>query len=325
MPGLVPGIHVDLAARLHLPSAAMSCVEGRDKPGLGLTPSIHPARSTCTTSTGSATTRQPSTRAARGAGSSLCRRSFSPSTTCVAQRSANCRSAQERRNAASKEIGAAMKEKDTRESRSAEGRGRADQGDWPTWKQEEREAIAALDKALTEIPNTPLDDVPEGNDEHDNVEVRAGASRVFDFAPKEHFDIGECLGLMDFESAAKISGARFVVNKGGLARLERALAAFMLDLHTDKHGYTEVNPPLLVRDDAMFGTAQLPKFGEDQFCTVHEPRSLRSRQIASSCGPTAEAGMPSVNRSLAHPHRRSAAHKSRARIASSTKRNFPCA
>ena len=90
--------------------------------------------------------------------------------------------------------------------------------------------------------------------------------RISAFEPKEHFDIGEALGLMDFETATKISGARFVVNKGALARLERALGAFMLDLHTgEKHGYTEVNPPILVRDEAMFGTAQLPKFREDQF------------------------------------------------------------
>ena len=94
----------------------------------------------------------------------------------------------------------------------------------------------------------------------------ASASRAhFSFAPKEHFDIGEALGLMDFETATKISGARFVVNKGALARLERALSQFMLDLHTGEHGYTEVNPPILVREEAMIGTAQLPKFREDQF------------------------------------------------------------
>ena len=103
-------------------------------------------------------------------------------------------------------------------------------------------------------------------------------SRSFIFTPKEHFEIGEALGLMDFETAAKMSGARFVVLKGALARLERALGQFMLDLHTGEHGYTEVNPPLLVRDEAMFGTAQLPKFADDQFASMpappDEPRSL---------------------------------------------------
>jgi seryl-tRNA synthetase len=108
--------------------------------------------------------------------------------------------------------------------------------------------------------------VPVGPDEDANVELRkVGTIPSFDFAPKQHFEIGEALGLMDFETAAKLSGSRFVVLKGPLARLERALTQFMLDLHTDQHGYTEVNPPLLVRDDTMFGTAQLPKFEEDQF------------------------------------------------------------
>ncbi len=126
------------------------------------------------------------------------------------------------------------------------------------YETEEREAIAARDKALAEIPNTPLDDVPDGKDENDNVELRCvGEPRAMDFQPKEHFDIGEALGLMDFETAAKISGARFVVNRGALARLERALAEFMLDLHTGEHGYTEVNPPILVRDEAMFGTGAI--------------------------------------------------------------------
>ncbi len=122
--------------------------------------------------------------------------------------------------------------------------------------------------------------MPDGKDENDNVEVsRWGEPRKFDFAPKEHFDIGEGLGLMDFETAAKLSGARFVVNKGALARLERALAQFMLDLHTNEHGYTEVNPPLLVRDDAMFGTAQLPKFREDQFCACNGQASASPRSM----------------------------------------------
>src|SRR6185437_9368680 len=116
------------------------------------------------------------------------------------------------------------------------------------------------------IPNNPAPDVPIGPDADANVELRKiGEPKKFPFQPNQHFELGEALGLMDFETAAKLSGARFVVLKGPLARLERALAQFMLDLHTNEHGYTEINPPLLVRDDAMFGTAQLPKFEDDQF------------------------------------------------------------
>ena len=108
--------------------------------------------------------------------------------------------------------------------------------------------------------------MPDGKDASDNVEHhRFGAKRTYGFTPQQHFDLGEALGQMDFETAAKLSGARFVVLKSGLARLERALGQFMLDVHTSEHGYTEVAPPLLVRDDVMFGTAQLPKFGDDQF------------------------------------------------------------
>jgi seryl-tRNA synthetase len=184
---------------------------------------------------------------------------------------AKSQAAQGHRNVASKEIGAAMKAGDADLAKAL----KIEVGDLKTalaeFEAEEREAILALDKALAEIPNTPLDDVPDGRDENDNVELRrVGEPRAVDFAPKEHFDIGEALGLMDFETATKISGARFVVNKGPLARLERALSQFMLDLHTAEHGYTEVNPPILVRDEAMFGTAQLPKFREDQFRAVRD-------------------------------------------------------
>ena len=179
--------------------------------------------------------------------------------------------AQERRNAASKEIGVAMKEKDAGRADALKAEVAKIKEDWPAMEAAEREAIAALDKALAEIPNAPLDSVPDGKDEHDNVEVlRWGEPRRFEFEPKEHFDLGEGLGLMDFETATKLSGARFVVNKGQIARLERALAQFMLDLHSDEHGYQEVNPPLLVRDEAMYGTAQLPKFREDQFLATNE-------------------------------------------------------
>ncbi len=179
---------------------------------------------------------------------------------------AKAQAAQERRNAASKEIGAAMKAGDAGLAKALKIEVGELKDQLAAFEADEREAIAALGKALAEIPNTPLDDVPDGRDETGNVELRrVGTPRAFSFEPREHFEIGEALGLMDFETAAKISGARFVVLKGALARLERALAQFMLDLHTSEHGYTEVSPPVLVRDEAMFGTAQLPKFLADQF------------------------------------------------------------
>lgn len=134
---------------------------------------------------------------------------------------------------------------------------------------EEQAAAAEIDKLLAALPNLPASDVPDGADETANVELRRlGNPRNLEFQPKQHFELGEALGLMDFEQAAAISGARFVVLKGALARLERALAAFMLDLHTGEFGYTEVVPPMLVRDDAVYGTAQLPKFADDLFRTT---------------------------------------------------------
>ncbi|MBK8456742.1 MAG: serine--tRNA ligase [Phyllobacteriaceae bacterium] len=179
---------------------------------------------------------------------------------------AELQGAQERRNAASKEIGQAMAQKDAAKAEAL----KAEVADIKTFlstaEGEGRRHDEKLRDALARIPNVPLDDVPTGKDEHDNIEIRRwGEPRSFSFAPKEHFDIGEKLGLMDFDAAAKMSGARFVVLKGALARLERALAQFMLDLHTDAHGYTEVSPPLLVRANALFGTNQLPKFGDDLF------------------------------------------------------------
>lgn len=129
-------------------------------------------------------------------------------------------------------------------------------------------ATQALDAQLSALPNIPADDVPDGDDEDANLEIRKwGEPRDLGFDAKEHFDLGEKLGQMDFETAAKISGARFVILSGALARMERALAAFMLDLHTTENGFTEVNPPALVRDNALFGTGQLPKFAEDLFHT----------------------------------------------------------
>jgi seryl-tRNA synthetase len=174
--------------------------------------------------------------------------------------------AQARRNIASKEIGAAKKsgEEETAQKLMAEVTHL--KAAIPALEAEEKEASAELDKALAEIPNVPLAEVPDGKDEHDNVEHHHfGAKRNYAFTPKQHFELGEALGQMDFEAAAKLSGARFVVLKNGLAKMERALGQFMLDVHTTDHGYTEIAPPLLVRDEIMFGTAQLPKFEEDQF------------------------------------------------------------
>ena len=180
-------------------------------------------------------------------------------------------SAQERRNAASKQIGAAMARKDTVAAEDFRAEVAEAKAKMPQLEAEEREAAAALESELAAIPNLPADDTPDGKDETENVELRRWGARP-ELAgmnkPREHFELGEALGLMDFETAAKLSGARFVVLKGALARLERALEQFMLDLHTNEHGYTEVSPPVLVRDAAMFGTAQLPKFEDDQFWAI---------------------------------------------------------
>jgi seryl-tRNA synthetase len=174
--------------------------------------------------------------------------------------------AQARRNAASKEIGDAKKAKD--EARAAKLM--AEVAELKTTMPQLEAAAKAADEELTKelaaIPNLPLDEVPDGVDEHGNLQRHVfGTKREYGFAPKPHDDLGGALGYMDFEAAAKMSGARFVVLKKGLARLERAIGQFMLDLHTNEHGYAEVNPPLLVRDTTMFGTGQLPKFEEDQF------------------------------------------------------------
>ena len=177
--------------------------------------------------------------------------------------------AQARRNAASKEIGDAKKKKDEVAAAKLMAEVAELKAALPAMEMEEKAASDELDTALAWIPNLPLPEVPDGADEHGNVaHHKFGAKRDYAFAPKQHFDLGEALGQMDFETAAKLSGARFVVLKKGLARLERALGQFMLDLHTTEHGYTEVNPPLLVRDDVMFGTTQLPKFEDDQFWAV---------------------------------------------------------
>src|SRR5256886_10104960 len=174
-----------------------------------------------------------------------------------------------RRNTASREIGAAKKSNEEAAAQALLAEVARLKAEIPQLEEEAKKASKELDDALAQIPNLPLDEVPDGKDPSDNVEHhRFGAKRDYGFQPEQHFDLGEALGQMDFETAAKLSGARFVVLKGGLARLERALAQFMLDLHTTEHGYTEVAPPLFVRNDVMFGAAQLPKFAEDQFQTV---------------------------------------------------------
>ena len=177
--------------------------------------------------------------------------------------------AQARRNSASKEIGDAKKAKDDARASAL----MAEVAELKTTMPELEAATGAADEelaaALAAIPNLPLEEVPEGVDEHGNVLHHVfGDIRNYAFAPKPHDDIGGSLGLMDFEAAAKLSGARFVVLKKGLARLERAIGQFMLDLHTNEHGYAEINPPLLVRDHVMFGTGQLPKFEDDQFWAI---------------------------------------------------------
>ena len=172
---------------------------------------------------------------------------------------------QARRNEAAKEIGLAKKE--GRDAQPILDEMALLKEQLPQAEEEERRIGAELDDLLARLPNLPADDVPDGPDETANVEVRRWGEPKPIADAKQHFELGEALKLMDFDAAARMSGARFTVLKGGLARLERALAQFMLDLHTTEHGYTEVAPPLMVRDTALFGTGQLPKFEEDLFRT----------------------------------------------------------
>jgi len=177
--------------------------------------------------------------------------------------------AQARRNAASKEIGVAKKNKDEAAAQKLMAEVAALKDAMPALEAEEKKCSQELDAILAAIPNLPAAEVPDGKDEHGNVEHHHfGAKRNYAFTPKQHFELGEALRQMDFETAAKLSGARFVVLKSGLARMERAIGQFFVDVHTSEHGYTEIAPPLLVRDDVMYGTAQLPKFEEDQFWAV---------------------------------------------------------
>ncbi len=174
---------------------------------------------------------------------------------------------QSRRNAASKEIGAAKSKGDDDEFNRLRAEVDSIKQQMPTAEAEQKKKLDAIRDILSGLPNIPADDVPLGEDEAANVEIRnwGKPQRLND--AKEHFDLGEALGQMDFEAAARMSGSRFVLLKGQLARLERAIANFMLDLHTGEFGYTECQPPLLVKDDALYGTGQLPKFSEDLFRT----------------------------------------------------------
>ncbi len=172
---------------------------------------------------------------------------------------------QARRNSLSKEIGRLKAKGDEAAASAAAVEVLRVKEAMPAAEQAERDLAAAIERRLVTIPNLPAPDVPDGIDETANLEVRRHGTLPRLNAPKEHFELGEALGFMDFEAAARLSGARFVVLKGALARMERALAAFMLDLHTAEFGYTEIAPPHLVRDAALYGTGQLPKFAEDLF------------------------------------------------------------
>jgi seryl-tRNA synthetase len=176
--------------------------------------------------------------------------------------------AQSRRNEASKLIGQAKARKDEAGAAALMAEVEGLKGVIAEASAAETEGEAGLRARLAPLPNLPAADVPEGADEHDNVEIRRWGEPAAFEAPKDHVELGARFGLMDFEAAARMSGARFVVLKGELARLERALGQFMLDLQTREHGYLEVSPPLLVRDEAAFGTGQLPKFAEDLFHTT---------------------------------------------------------
>ncbi len=173
--------------------------------------------------------------------------------------------AQERRNSASKEIGQAMAAKDLVLAESLKAEVALLKDVMAQAEPKQAQVDKELHELLSTIPNTPKSDVPKGSDEHGNVLKSEYGTKPEIASPKHHYELGEALGMLDFEAASRMSGARFVVIKGQLARLERAIGQFMLDLHTSEHGYMEMNPPLLVRDDAMFGTAQLPKFRDDQF------------------------------------------------------------
>jgi len=188
--------------------------------------------------------------------------------------------AQERRNAASREIGKAKATGDEAGAQALIDEVAKIKSFIQDGEEEERRLNADLEAAMAVIPNLPLDDVPDGKDEADNVEFKTwGEKPSFDFAPKEHFELGEAQGGMDFATAAKLSGSRFVLLKGQIARLERAIGQFMMDVHTGENGYTEVSPPLLVHGSALYGTGQLPKFEEDLFKTGGEHYLIPTAEV----------------------------------------------
>ncbi|MCB1557771.1 MAG: serine--tRNA ligase [Alphaproteobacteria bacterium] len=205
---------------------------------------------------------------------SWARRGLSPQTPAILALDESRRSLQtelqalqSRRNEASKEIGAVK-------SKGGDAQGLMDEvatlkDKMASLEEQERKVAEELTDLLSSIPNLLADDTPDGASEDDNVEVRRhGEPKNPNASVPDHVEIGEALGMLDFETAAKVAGTRFVIEKAGIARLERALAQFMLDTHTMEHGYTEINPPLLVNDDVMYGTTQLPKFRDDQFGTT---------------------------------------------------------
>ena len=188
--------------------------------------------------------------------------------------------AQSRRNDASKAIGQAMGQGDKDKAEALKAEVAEIKASMPQWEDAASAAGSELDDLLATLPNLPAEDVPDGKDEADNVEVHQwGKKRAFDFEPKEHADLGPALG-MDFETGAKLSGARFTFLRGDMARLHRALAQFMLDTQTRKNGYTECNPPVLVNDDAMYGTDKLPKFAEDSFRTTDDRWLIPTSEVS---------------------------------------------
>ena len=188
--------------------------------------------------------------------------------------------AQSRRNDASKAIGQAMGQGDKEKAEALKAEVAEIKASMPQWDDAASAAGSELDDLLATLPNLPAEDVPDGKDEADNVEVHQwGKKRAFDFEPKEHADLGPALG-MDFETGAKLSGARFTFLRGDMARLHRALAQFMLDTQTRKNGYPECNPPVLVNDDAMYGTDKLPKFAEDSFRTTDDRWLIPTSEVS---------------------------------------------
>ncbi|WP_019961490.1 serine--tRNA ligase [Woodsholea maritima] len=228
----------------------------------------------------------------------MARRSLEPQAARLIDLDSDRRSAtsalqevETQRNAMSKQIGAAKAKGDEGEFERLRAEVERLKGEMDRLNAEAEKADELLNQHLAALPNMPFDDVPEGADEADNEEVRGwGEPREFDFAVKDHVDLGEGLGGLDFERAAAMSGSRFAVLSGPLARLERALAAFMLDIHTTEHGFKEYSPPYLVRDEAMFGTGQLPKFADDLFRTTDDRWLI----------PTAEVSLTNLARDTIH-------------------------